>query len=84
MLVNNGLIGLREGLEAALVVSILIAFRVRTDRRASLPHVWLGVGVAVAVSVGAAITFTTTTMTFQQKEVLGGGMSILAVVFVTG
>ncbi|MFD9741609.1 iron uptake transporter permease EfeU, partial [Umezawaea sp. NPDC059074] len=86
MLVNNGLIGLREGLEAALVVSILIAFLVRTDRRASLPFVWIGVGIAVvlSVAVGAVITFTTTTMTFQQKEVFGGGMSILAVVFVTG
>ena len=86
MLVNNGLIGLREGLEAALVVSILIAFLVRTDRRSSIPFVWLGVGVAVLLSVGfgALITFTTSTMTFQQQEAFGGGMSILAVVFVTG
>ncbi|PRY46659.1 iron uptake transporter permease EfeU [Umezawaea tangerina] len=86
MLVNNGLIGLREGLEAALVVSILVAFLVRTDRRSSLPFVWLGVGVAVLLSVGfgALITFTTSTMSFQQQEAFGGGMSILAVVFVTG
>lgn len=86
MLVNNGLIGLREGLEAALVVSILIAFLVKTERRSSLPFVWLGVGTAVLLSVGfgALITFTTSTMTFQQQEAFGGGMSILAVVFVTG
>ena len=86
MLVNNGLIGLREGLEAALVVSILIAFLVKTERRSALPFVWIGVTIAVllSVGVGALITFTTATMTFQQKEVFGGGMSILAVVFVTG
>lgn len=86
MLVNNGLIGLREGLEAALVVSILIAFLVKTGRRSSLPFVWLGVGVAVLLSVGfgALVTFTTTTMTFQQQEAFGGGMSVIAVAFVTG
>lgn len=86
MLVNNGLIGLREGLEAALVVSILVAFLVKTERRTSLPFVWLGVGTAVLLSIGfgALITFTTSTMTFQQQEAFGGGMSILAVVFVTG
>jgi high-affinity iron transporter len=86
VLVNNGLIGLREGLEAALVVSILIAFLVKTERRSALPFVWIGVTIAVllSVGVGALITFTTATMTFQQKEVFGGGMSILAVVFVTG
>jgi high-affinity iron transporter len=86
VLVNNGLIGLREGLEAALVVSILIAFLVKTERRSALPFVWIGVSVAVLLSVGigALITFTTATMTFQQKEIFGGGMSILAVVFVTG
>jgi high-affinity iron transporter len=85
VLVNNGLIGLREGLEAALVVSILVAFLVRTERRSALKFVWLGVGIAVLLSVafGALVSFTAATMTFEQQEAFGGGMSILAVAFVT-
>jgi len=84
-LLGNALIGLREGLEAALVVSILIAFLVRTGRRSVLPKVWLGVAIAVAVSVGVtlALTLTQQALTFEAQEAFGGGLSIIAVGFVT-
>ncbi|MEU5362692.1 iron uptake transporter permease EfeU [Streptomyces sp. NPDC005925] len=82
---SNYLIGLREGLEASLVVCILIAYLVKTGRRDALKPVWAGIGVAVALALGfgCALEFGSQELTFQAQEALGGSLSILAVCLVT-
>ncbi|MCA2215568.1 iron uptake transporter permease EfeU [Jidongwangia harbinensis] len=81
------LIGLREGLEATLVVSILVAFLVKSRRTDRLVQVWAGVGLAVALSVffGWLLSYTSTTLLqkYQHRELFEAVASIAAVVFVT-
>ncbi|MGX1672982.1 iron uptake transporter permease EfeU [Streptomyces sp. NPDC055400] len=82
---GNYLIGLREGLEASLVVCILIAYLVKTERRDALRPIWIGIAIAVAVALGFgfALTFGSQELTFEAQEALGGSLSVIAVGLVT-
>ncbi|GAB4081230.1 iron transporter [Modestobacter muralis] len=80
------LIGLREGLEMVLIVSVLVAYLVKTGRRRHLLPVWAGVGAAAALSIGfgwALSYVSTTVLGGPGQELFDAVTSTIAVVLVT-
>ncbi|MEY4498616.1 MAG: hypothetical protein RJA40_721 [Actinomycetota bacterium] len=84
-MLSTFIIALREGLEAALIVGILVAYIVRTDRRHFLKPLWAGVGIAIAASLalGGVLSFTSAELTERGEEYFAGITSFVAVGLVT-
>ncbi len=77
-------IGLREGLEATLIVGIIAAFLRRN--RVSLAPMWSGVGAAVllSVAVGFGLQLVERALPQAEQEGMETIIGVVAVVFVTG
>ncbi|MEJ6607778.1 MAG: FTR1 family protein [Candidatus Planktophila sp.] len=84
-MLSTFIIALREGLEAALIVGILVAYVVRTDRRHLLRPLWAGVTVAILASLalGAILSFTSAELSSRSEEMFAGVTSFVAVGLVT-
>jgi high-affinity iron transporter len=78
-------IGLREGLEAALIVGIIAGFLANRGRRDALRQVWLGVGAAVVIClvVGVVLQLVTAELPQAGQEGLETVIGLLAVAMVT-
>lgn len=84
-MIGTLMIGLREGLEAALVVSVLLAYAKRLGRPDAVVKIWAGVAAAIMLSlaIGAILTFGAYGLSFRAQELIGGSLSIVAVAMVT-
>lgn len=79
------LIMVREGLEAALIVSIVASYLVQTDQRRWMPAVWVGVTLAVLLSIAAGLALLALSAEFPQKEqeLIEAIIAFVAVVILT-
>ena len=79
------LITLREGIEGALIISILLAYLRKLDRQDKAYLVWWGTGLAVLVSVAVAAVIFIAAAGFEGKgeQIFEGTVSLLAVAVLT-
>ena len=84
-MLSTFIIALREGLEASLIVGILVAYILKSDRRHLLLPLWSGVAAAVVGSIGLGFILSRTSeeLTERAEEIFVGTTSFLAVALVT-
>jgi high-affinity iron transporter len=78
-------IGLREGVEAALIVGIIAAFLSQEGRRDALRQVWVGVGIAllICIGIGVGLDLLNEELPQRQQEMLETVIGLMAVGIVT-
>ena len=83
---RSGLLtGLREGVEAALIVSIILAYLAKTGNQRHFGTIWLGAGAAIALSVVIGVILFVTIGGFEEpaEQIFEGFAMILAATVVT-
>ncbi|HEY6567015.1 MAG TPA: iron uptake transporter permease EfeU [Actinomycetota bacterium] len=78
-------IGLREGVEAALIVGIIAAFLTQRNERKAMRSMWIGVGAAVAICAAIAVVLSIVgeSLPFKEREIMEGVLALIAVAGVT-
>jgi high-affinity iron transporter len=84
-LASGLLIGLREGVEAALIVAIILAYLARTGNARYFGRIWLGVAAAVVLSLGVGVGLFVTIGGLEEpyEQIFEGLTMLLAAAVVT-
>jgi high-affinity iron transporter len=84
-LTSGLLTGLREGVEAALIVSIILAYLAKTGNQRHFGKIWLGTGAAVAVSIVIGLALFVTIGGFEEpaEQIFEGFAMVIAASVVT-
>jgi high-affinity iron transporter len=79
------LVSLREGVEIALVIAIVLGYLQRTGRGDHARQVWAGVGIAAGLCLilGAVLEFTAASLSGQVLEAFEGFTMLFAVAVLT-
>lgn len=84
-MITGSLITIREGLEAFLIIGILLGYLTKINQSQLKVHVWIGAGAALLVSVLLAAVFQTLAIQFEGEtaELFEAGIALLAVAVLT-
>jgi high-affinity iron transporter len=84
-LTTGFLTGLREGVEAALIVSIVLAYLARTGNARHFSKIWLGTGAALLASAAIGLALFVTVRGFEEpyEQIFEGATMLLAAAVVT-